>query len=252
MKLMKIIVSLLLVFTAVAREAQPESPYKLKLTPAFGKTHFILDAPTKLLLEKSPISIMQLPTHKGESRVLFSPDDDVAGALIDYINNEQKSIKVAIFSFTNGTISQALIEAHNRGIHIEIVVDTAYGRDKFSKIERLKEAGVAVYCYNPRNNKTLLSDIMHNKFIVFELNKDNHSLVWTGSFNFTKSAAVNNQENVVIIDDWQVVNKYEQQFERLKKRSSRHYCPRGRKNQQDKLVQRKNGKKLLLAQTRKS
>ncbi len=241
---------ILLILIALPSIAAQTDEIALKLTPAFGKTHFIIGAPTQQLLEQNPICLMPIPLTKGENRVLFSPDDDVVGALIDYINQEQTSIKVAIFSFTNKDIAHALTRAHERGVRIEVVVDSAYGRDKFSKIEWLKEAGIPVFCYNPANNKTLLSDIMHHKFMIFSKNKNNHSLVWTGSFNFTKSAAVNNQENVIVIDDSDVAKKYEQQFDRLKKRSSRHFCPKPRRKNNDQMVQAKKTSRMLLAQSK--
>ena len=59
---------------------------------------------------------------------------------------------------------------------------------------------------------------MHNKFILFGKNVGGKSLFWTGSFNFTKSAKMNNQENVVILDEIQLIDRYNKQFAVLKER----------------------------------
>jgi len=62
---------------------------------------------------------------------------------------------------------------------------------------------------------------MHNKFVIFSCNVGNKTLLWTGSFNFTKSAQLRNQENVVVLDDPCIIEKYEKQFEVIKKRTGK-------------------------------
>ena len=51
---------------------------------------------------------------------------------------------------------------------------------------------------------------MHHKFAVFD-----HSQVITGSYNWTRSAAEHNRENLVISHDPQLVEPYQRAFERL-------------------------------------
>jgi phosphatidylserine/phosphatidylglycerophosphate/cardiolipin synthase-like enzyme len=52
--------------------------------------------------------------------------------------------------------------------------------------------------------------IMHNKFLVVD-----GQVVETGSFNFTKAAAEKNAENVVVLHDPAVAQRYGQEWERL-------------------------------------
>ena len=63
---------------------------------------------------------------------------------------------------------------------------------------------------------------MHNKITLCEKNINDKPLVITGSFNYTVSANVNNQENIVILDDPKLIKQYKKQFEQLKKRSKRY------------------------------
>ncbi len=58
---------------------------------------------------------------------------------------------------------------------------------------------------------------MHHKFVLFEKNILDKSLLWTGSFNFTKSANSKNQENVLIVDDAYLIQLYSNHFTRLVK-----------------------------------
>ena len=58
---------------------------------------------------------------------------------------------------------------------------------------------------------------MHNKFVLFENNILGKSLVSTGSFNFTRAAHRNNQENILVLDDDLFVMKYGKKFEQIKR-----------------------------------
>lgn len=203
---------------------------------AFGKTHFILGyehqevIPTESVIETQTPPLPLRPACSsqdlierltcedgGFKQAFFSPDDDLETMLVNLIEHEQEALKIAIFSFTNGNIAQALARALDRGVKIELVIDASCLKDRFNKIEVLKNKGVKPHIYQPASN-TLLSDIMHNKFVIFKKNIANKPLLWTGSFNFTKSAQLKNQENVIIIDERHIIARYETQYEILKKR----------------------------------
>ncbi len=210
-----------------------------KMPKSFGRTHFIVGYPhtkaerdgthdqtsatsTHRSSRSRTASADQLTHQAGVHRVLFSPDDDLQQALITLIANEKKSLKMAIFMITTKEIIHALIAAHERGVKVTIVTDNMCVRDRWSKIDLLKKAGIAVYEYVPEKAQSrLMNDLMHNKFVIFADTLDDRPLVWTGSFNFTRSAQLCNQENAVILNDAAAVAKFTQQFKRLKKRSKR-------------------------------
>ena len=152
------------------------------------------------------------------AQAFFSPDDELKSLLITLIDAEKKSIKIAIYTFTDKMISKALMRAHERGIAIECVVDPAYGNDRYSKIAHIANKGIPVWVYQSSLEERA-SSLMHNKFALFEDNIGHHSLIWTGSFNFTVRADERNQENVVILDNKRIIEKFANQFEVLKKRS---------------------------------
>jgi phosphatidylserine/phosphatidylglycerophosphate/cardiolipin synthase-like enzyme len=214
-------------------QAQPTtrpyfSPGRSTFPAQFGKTHFIIGAP----YASPPIqeTISEIPHIKCQSMLcttdgkiahaLFSPDDNVQDVLIDLINKEQKCIDIAVFSFTNKKIAQALLRAHERGIRIRIIVDQISVHDRFGKIHKLCKGGLKNICvYQSTKRKSLFPDRMHNKFIIFGKNILNKTFVWTGSFNFTRSATQANQENVVIVENINIMNKFKKQFKVLLARS---------------------------------
>jgi phosphatidylserine/phosphatidylglycerophosphate/cardiolipin synthase-like enzyme len=213
----------------------------------FGKTHFIVGYPAQETAqhrseqeEKSDNTTQETGDrstdlaaikddliHEGPyglicqghvKQVFFTPDDKVQEVLVHLIEQEKKSIKIAVFVFTDSMIAKALLAAHERGVRIELVVDATGLRDRFNKIKMLQEHGIPVFVYNTITDADL-SGYMHNKFVLFAHNILQRPLIWTGSCNFTRSAHEKNQENVVLLDEAWLVNKYVHQFERLKKRS---------------------------------
>lgn len=221
---MKNIFSLLVMLATTARGTTQEFN-----APNLGKTHFILGlpAPSPLPLKKIqpspnlPDFNARLVCHDGcYKQAFFSPDDNVQEILVQLIDQEQTSIKIAIFSFTDGKIAQALVDARRRGVKVEVIVDVTGIKDKFSKIEWLKSNGITVIVYDPKNT-SIYNDIMHHKFVVFGKNVGGKSLLWTGSYNFTKSATLKNQENVLVLDEIHLIAKYERQFELIKERTGK-------------------------------
>lgn len=225
--------------------------------PELGKTHFILGLP----LAKEPVKKAEpivCVAHDGPSllacvdghfkKAFFSPDDDLETILIQLINAEQQSIKIAVFSFTNGDIANALLAAHKRGIEVEIITDISCLKDKFNKIDLLKKGGIKIFIYNPRNT-TMLNNIMHNKFVLFSKNVNGKALLWTGSFNFTKSARINNQENVIIIDEKNLIERYQNQYALLKQRLKGKETTKlaSKKNSRTLAQGRKKKKSLVIA-----
>lgn len=203
----------------------------------FGKTHFIVGMPkdhaAQYKISKKENKTIDNADQQFDllcdgcvKRVLFSPDDQIQKILLHLIESEKESIRLTAYSFTDGEVAQALIGAHNRGIRVEIIADPGTMFDRFGKIPLIKEHDIMIFIYNPdhankNDKKNLASSIMHNKFIIFGKNIAGKSLVWTGSFNWTKAAHRRNQENVIILDDKQCIDKYAHQFETLKARCNK-------------------------------
>jgi phosphatidylserine/phosphatidylglycerophosphate/cardiolipin synthase-like enzyme len=133
--------------------------------------------------------------HKGGGIDKFLTDD---------IDHAQKELLVAVYAMTNDRIRDALIRAHERGVKVEVITDSAnYFSDDF-KI--LREKGIPVYSDTDENA------LMHDKFTVID-----RSIVWSGSCNYTYYAFYRNNENLVKIESRRVAEVYREEFEELKK-----------------------------------
>jgi mitochondrial cardiolipin hydrolase len=238
---MKIIFLLASIISSMHLNSAPRLP-KNSVSVAFnnqefGKTHFIVGFPhqengaqQKCAPSKQGLAQMLQCDDGSFKQAFFSPDDNLQEILIGLIDHEKSSIRIAIFSFTNGAIAQALVNAHRRGVQVEIVTDISSMYDRFGKIRWLKEQGIKVYVYNPFN-KAILNNIMHHKFVLFANNIEGKALLWTGSANWTRSAKENNQENVIVLDESHLIARYAHQFNLLKDRTSQKEAYNNGQNQ---------------------
>jgi phosphatidylserine/phosphatidylglycerophosphate/cardiolipin synthase-like enzyme len=147
--------------------------------------------------------------------VYFSPEDQLDKRLIELIEKETKSIHVCVYTFTHRAIAEALIDAHKRGVEVQVVVDRFSVKIK-SPLQKLADAGIPVSVWDPDRlrRKQAHRPLMHNKFCVFGADK-----VWTGSFNFTYEASKIHQENGIVLQDASLASAYKGQFHTIKLRS---------------------------------
>ncbi len=139
-----------------------------------------------------------------EADVLFCPWDNCAEELVERFGEAEESISVAIYSFTNQDIADALVDAGDRGVKVLVLFDSGQAESKYSVDEMLLEAGVAVKLFEKDIG------IMHHKFAVID-----GKTVATGSFNYSKSADLYNNENLVFLYSEGTAQRYEAEFQQL-------------------------------------
>lgn len=118
----------------------------------------------------------------------FSPKRNALEVVMSFILNAKSELLVASYSFTSKEIAFALVEAHKRGIDVQIVVDHHQNSDEqggYKAVDFLHSQGIPVF----RNENYAA---MHHKFMVAD---GEH--VQLGSFNYTSSANLRNAETAI-------------------------------------------------------
>ncbi len=190
-------------------------------SPSFGKTHFIVGRPVHEAEQEPVASTSTATTPSPATQVFFTPDNNVRNELLRYIGQEAEKVQIAVFMMTDQEIAKSLINAVNRNVSVELITDVGCLKERSNKINDLCANGCSVHIYNPSYDKKGRTSLMHHKFALFT-NNLGKSLVWTGSYNFTKNASNANQENAIILDDQKIFGIFSKQFRRLKKRSYRY------------------------------
>ncbi len=135
--------------------------------------------------------------------VYFSPGGGTKDAVIQALNSAKKSIKFMAFSLTDKDIQQLLLDKVQAGVKVEGIFDGCM-ISKYSSYFAFVQNKIPVLI---DGNQALLHD---KAFII-----DNKTVI-TGSYNFSKNAENNNNENTLIIKSSQIAGFYNSEFNRLK------------------------------------
>ena len=146
--------------------------------------------------------IMTTEIHE-VSAICFSRTDECDDLLISLINSAQKYIHIMIYVFTLDRLAEALINAHERGVEVKVIVESEKAYIRGSEVERLVDYGVSVALDGNPN-------FMHHKVMIVD-----GEVVVTGSYNWSYSAEEKNDENVVVIASERVAEMYELEFQRV-------------------------------------
>jgi phosphatidylserine/phosphatidylglycerophosphate/cardiolipin synthase-like enzyme len=131
----------------------------------------------------------------------FSPVDQVSDKLVDLVNSAQKSVRFIIFTYTDKNLANAMIGRFQAGVDVAGVIEN-----------RGASQGVmpSLFCAQVPVKVDGNKYTMHHKVIVIDNN-----IVVTGSFNFTRSADTENDDNVLVINDPSVAKQYLDEFDRI-------------------------------------
>jgi len=136
-----------------------------------------------------------------KTEVYFSLDDDPESIIIENIDKAKESINIAMYTFTDSDIAYAIVEAKNQGVDIKIYLDKQEVNAQYSKSRFFVNEGIEKIRISSNNY------IMHNKFAVID-----NKIVITGSYNWTASAGERNDENLLVVDDQEIVKRYQDYF----------------------------------------
>lgn len=159
-----------------------------------GKFH---NSKTKLNLP----NIFQLKNSTIE--IYFSPQDKPSDRIVQLIKNSKHYIYIPTFLITHTKISNALIEAHKKGIDVKVIMDANSVYTRNTKHHLLKSNGIPVKIENYAGK-------MHSKTMIID---DEYLIL--GSMNFSNSGENKNDENLLIIKDKLLATHYKNFFNYL-------------------------------------
>lgn len=123
------------------------------------------------------------------------------GPLVEAIDAAKLSVDVAIYSLSLNSIRDALLQAHNRGVQVRMVMES----DNLDRTDpqKLKDAGIPILGDRREG-------LMHDKFIIID-----NSEVWTGSMNYTDTGTYEDNNDLMRIRSVKLAQDYTKEFEEM-------------------------------------
>ena len=129
----------------------------------------------------------------------FSPQGKCSTHILREIDTAKKELLVAVYAFTNDELASALVQAKKRGVAVQVVVDREFDlANESSKGKFFDAQKIPVRRISGAKSKIQEKDagLMHQKFAVID-----RRIVFTGSYNWTRSADLLNDENLLLFRD---------------------------------------------------
>jgi phosphatidylserine/phosphatidylglycerophosphate/cardiolipin synthase-like enzyme len=152
----------------------------------------------------------------------FAPQHNAVDVMESLIAEADHSALFMVFSFTHSDLTNALIEAREAGVEVAGILDDGMTKPWYSEDEALAEGGIPTYLDGNKNAYGLAGGKLHHKALIVDAGTGSDPFVVTGSFNWSKSADTKNDENLVVIRDPNVVNKYKERWCELYAQASTH------------------------------
>ncbi len=151
------------------------------------------------------LSVSRLLAQAPAIEVYFSPEHDCEAEIVRAIAHARKTIRIQAYSFTSGTIANALVNASKRpGVDVQVILDRTWTKaeKKSSKLNDLLNA--QIHTFLDAHYKA------HNKVIVID-----GEVVITGSYNFSQDAK-KNLENLLVVRDPIIAKTYSDNWDKCR------------------------------------
>jgi phosphatidylserine/phosphatidylglycerophosphate/cardiolipin synthase-like enzyme len=121
--------------------------------------------------------------------------------LIAAIDSARQSVDVAIYSISLPSIVNAIMDAHQRGVRVRMVMESD-SMDR-SGPQRLMDTGIRIV-------GDLREGLMHNKFVIID-----GAEVWIGSANFTPNGIYQDNNHILRVRSTKIAQNYITEFEEM-------------------------------------
>ena len=135
-----------------------------------------------------------------EIEIYFSPKDKTTNRILELIKNAKTYIYIPTFLITHNEIATELINAHNRGVDVRIIIDANSVTTRNTKHSQLRKSGIMLKTENYAGKLHAKTMIIDDTYFV------------SGSMNFSNSGANKNDENLVIIKDKDIAKLHKNFF----------------------------------------
>jgi phosphatidylserine/phosphatidylglycerophosphate/cardiolipin synthase-like enzyme len=179
--------------------------------------------PKTAIVDGTKITVQFSPTSQS-----LSWEESVNGLIAAHMLKAVKSIKAALFVFSDQKLTDVMEDRHNRGAEIGVIIEPKFAYRDYSELldlmglEMLDQKCQYETNNNPWKTPTKeagmanmpVGDVLHHKFAVI----DNQTVVM-GSQNWSDAANFTNDETLIVIKSSTISELYSQEYLRIKQKA---------------------------------
>ncbi|MEM1427579.1 MAG: phosphatidylserine/phosphatidylglycerophosphate/cardiolipin synthase family protein, partial [Cyanobacteria bacterium P01_H01_bin.130] len=167
----------------------------------------------------------QLTVHFAPAPQAIALPETTTGTIATALATVQKQADLALFVFSEQYLADRLLSARQRGVQIRLLIDTGFAFRHYSEgldlagVVRLNpecevEAGNRVWGATPIPDfgfpQLPPQDLLHHKFAVLD-----RRMVIAGSHNWSRTAARDNDETLIVVENVAIAAHFQREFDRL-------------------------------------
>jgi cardiolipin hydrolase len=149
------------------------------------------------------LDVARAPAQATRSNACFSPGEACLNTIVQHFRSARRSVDLCVFTLSDDRIAHEVLAAHARGVALRFITDNDKETDSGSDVAQLRAAGVPTVV-----DRT--SAHMHHKFAIFD-----GQWLLNGSYNWTRSACSQNEENLVATNDATLLRQFQGAFDQL-------------------------------------
>ncbi|RSK45070.1 phospholipase D-like domain-containing protein [Hymenobacter rigui] len=141
------------------------------------------------------------------NNAVYLANGAMADTVARYIARAQQTLDIAIYNWNSPTILAAVNAAKARGVVVRVIFENDNANVSIQSLD----ASI------PRIGRQTTTNIMHNKFVVIDVNSTNPNQpwVWTGSTNWTGAQLSTDRNNSIAIQDQSLAKVYTVEFNEM-------------------------------------
>ncbi len=142
-------------------------------------------------------------TFSDGSHPLATVSSAIESDIIARIDLVQSTLDIAMYNTTRSSIVQAITRAVQRGVDVRYIADDETSNSALS--------GSLSFTVLFRTG----DGIMHNKFVIADVEDPERAWIWTGSTNFTGNQLSSDPNHAYIIHDSGLAKSYQKEFDEM-------------------------------------
>ena len=158
---------------------------------------------------------MKINKNSNITKCFFNSNDDPVKEIIKCISNAKNEIYLMHFWFSWKPIADALIDAHSKGVKINILTDQRSLVKYMQDDEKTFSLSVPEYLFENGIKRIAIyfTHILHHKVIIVD------NILINGSLNLFKKSIYEDIESIIIIENQSICQFYITEFESIFKNS---------------------------------